>query len=108
MSTTTEIELQRRGSAGTGPVWQQTTSSSISLVADEPGPDSSNVTSAIPDGGYGWVGVFSCSLITFLGAGLSGAWGVIQAALLESSLHGTPTSTVTFIGSLGLACVVSL
>ncbi len=43
-----------------------------------------------------------------MGFGLSGAWGVVQSALLESSLEGTSPSTVTFIGSLGLASVVAL
>jgi MFS transporter, MCT family, solute carrier family 16 (monocarboxylic acid transporters), member 3 len=82
--------------------------SNVTLVADEPSPESRNIASAIPDGGYGWVVVFSCFWLALLSSGLLGAWGVIQAALLESSLRGTPTATVTFIGSLGLACVVAL
>ena len=108
MSTTAETELQVCESHASEPARQTSSSSTISLVAEEPGPASTNITSAIPDGGYGWVVVFSCSWITFLGFGLSGAWGVIQTALLETSLDGTSTSTVTFIGSLGLGCVVAL
>ena len=108
MSTTTEMELGIRPSQETSSSRQHSGSSTISLVAEEPTPDSNNITSAIPDGGYGWVVVFSCSWQTFLGFGLSGAWGVIQTALLETSLDGTSTSTVTFVGSLGLGCIVGL
>lgn len=78
------------------------------LVGDEPSPESVNVTSAIPDGGYGWIVVFSCFWTSLLGVGFAGSWGVVQAALLESSLKGTSTATVTFVGSLGLACMVAL
>jgi MFS transporter, MCT family, solute carrier family 16 (monocarboxylic acid transporters), member 3 len=107
MSAVTEIELEPTRSHSTIAADVRTESTTLSLFGDEPEPDSTTVTSAIPDGGYGWVVVFSCFLCTFWGAGLSGAWGVVQTALLESSLNGTPTSTVTFIGSLGLACVVA-
>ena len=105
---TTEVELSARRSQDTSRPRQHDGSSTMSLVAEGPGPDASNVTSAIPDGGYGWVVVFSCAWMNFLGFGLSGAWGVVQAALLESSLDGASPSTVTFIGSLGLALVVAL
>jgi MFS transporter, MCT family, solute carrier family 16 (monocarboxylic acid transporters), member 3 len=108
MSTTTETELTTRMTHAASFDRHEDETSTGSLVAGEPEPDSSNVTSAIPDGGYGWIIVLSCSWLTFVGFGLSGAWGVIQAALLESSLNGTPTSTVTFIGSLGVALVVAL
>ena len=108
MSRTTEIELPPRWGQDTARPRQQSGASTMSLVTEEPGPDASNITSAIPDGGYGWVVVFSCAWMNFMGFGLSGAWGIVQAALLESSLDGTPTSTVTFIGSLGLTLVVAL
>ena len=108
MSTATEVELQHRDSHETPSGRQQSTSSILTLEANEPGPDTANITSAIPDGGYGWVIVFSCSWLTFLFFGVTGAWGVIQTALLETSLNNVATSTVTFIGSLGLGCVVGL
>lgn len=60
-------------------------------------------TTAIPDGGYGWVIVACCSLTTFWNNGIINCWGVLQAALLESTLKTVPTSTLSFVGSLGLA-----
>lgn len=33
---------------------------------------------AIPDGGYGWIVVLSCSTVTFMINGWSGSWGVLQ------------------------------
>lgn len=48
-----------------------------------------------------------CSLRTFWFKGIMGSWGVIQAALLQSKPKTTSTSTVSFVGTLGLACVVA-
>jgi MFS family permease len=104
----TQFQLQYLGSQTVSIDQRHSTSSSLTLVGEEPSTGSTNVVTAVPDGGYGWVVVFSCSWITFLGFGLSGAWGVVQAALLETSLNGTPTATVTWIGSLGVALVVAL
>lgn len=87
-------------------VRQQSEEAIISLP-DEPDAEATNISTAIPDGGYGWVVVASCSLMTFWFNGLSGSWGVIQTALLSSSLQGTPTSTITFVGSLNLCCCVA-
>ena len=108
MSRTSETELPVRQSHDTPRSRRRSGSSISDLAADGPGPESTNITSSIPDGGYGWVVVFSCAWMNFLGFGLSGAWGVVQAALLETSLDGTPAATVTFIGSLGLTLVVAL
>lgn len=72
-----------------------------------PGPPSTNVTTAIPDGGYGWVVVTCCAILTFWFNGISASWGVIQAALLRSNLESTPTSTISFVGTLGLATIVA-
>ena len=108
MSTTTEIELQSNISleAPSENAYVASTES-INRQDSEPGPQSINITTAIPDGGYGWMVVFSCSVMTFWFNGLSMAWGVIQTALLSSSLNNVPTSTITFVGSFSLAlCVV--
>ncbi|KPI38771.1 Riboflavin transporter MCH5 [Cyphellophora attinorum] len=67
-----------------------------------------NYTTAIPDGGYGWTVIASCSIMTFWYNGLSGSWGVIQTALLSTSLTNTPTATITFVGSLYLCLSVAL
>lgn len=69
----------------------------------DPPEDAAYSTTAIPDGGYGWTIVFCCSLITFWNNGIINCWGVLQAALLDSTLRSTPPSTLSFVGSLGLA-----
>lgn len=66
-----------------------------------------DAATAIPDGGFGWVVVLCCSIITFWFAGFTGAWGVIQTALLSSTLKGTPSSTTAFIGSLSITICVA-
>lgn len=65
--------------------------------------DSGFSTSAIPDGGFGWVVVFCGSLITFWNNGMINCWGILQTALLNSTLSDKSTSTVSFIGALNLA-----
>jgi hypothetical protein len=61
------------------------------------------VVDDVPDGGYGWVVVFACSVITFFFVGLSYSWGIIQAKL--ASEHLAPDSTLAFIGSTTVAFV---
>lgn len=75
------------------------------LTLNQSAPE--NAVTAIPDGGYGWVVVFCCSVITFWFSGLTGAWGVIQTALLSSTLKGTASSTTAFVGSLGITICVA-
>jgi hypothetical protein len=59
--------------------------------------------SQVPDGGYGWVVIFACSILTFWFVGTSYSWGIIQAALLKENL-GSPGS-LSFVGSLTVACI---
>lgn len=59
--------------------------------------------SQAPDGGYGWVVVFACSILTFWFVGTSYSWGVLQAALVEQQL--SPPSTLAFVGSLTVTCI---
>ena len=66
-----------------------------------------NAATSMPEGGYGWTIVFVCSLFTFWFNGIMGSFGIIQAALLRSQLSSTSTSTVSFVGTLGLACIVA-
>ena len=66
-----------------------------------------NASTVIPDGGYGWVVVFACSVITFWFSGLTGAFGVIQTALLSTTFKNTAPSTTAFIGSLGITICVA-
>ncbi|KIV88980.1 hypothetical protein PV10_08604 [Exophiala mesophila] len=79
---------------------------SRSTAGSEDGPQA-NIATTIPEGGYGWFVVASCSILTFWFNGTLGSWGVLQAALLRSDLATTPTSTVSFVGSLGLANIVA-
>jgi MFS transporter, MCT family, solute carrier family 16 (monocarboxylic acid transporters), member 3 len=71
--------------------------------AEDPPEDAAFSTTVIPDGGYGWTIVFCCSTMAFWSNGIINCWGVLQAALLNSTLREVPTSTLSFVGSLGLA-----
>lgn len=67
----------------------------------------SDAISAIPDGGYGWTVVTACAITLFWINGYTTAWGVLQTAILKSpSLH-TNVRTITFVGSLYMACMVA-
>ena len=57
----------------------------------------------VPDGGYGWVVIFACSVLTFWFVGTTYSWGIIQAALVEQKLS-TPAN-LSFVGSLTMACI---
>jgi hypothetical protein len=59
------------------------------------------VADSKPNGGYGWVVVFGCSVITFWFVGTTYSWGVIQASLVAQGL--TSTSTLSFVGSVTVA-----
>src|SRR5271170_597862 len=59
--------------------------------------------SQAPDGGYGWVVVFACSVLTFWFVGTSYSWGILQAALTQQQLSAP--STLAFIGSLAPAFI---
>ncbi len=55
--------------------------------------------SDVPDGGYGWVVVASCAILSWWTIGTSYSWGVIQGALVEEGLS-TP-AVLSFVGALG-------
>jgi hypothetical protein len=59
--------------------------------------------SQAPDGGYGWVVISACSVLTFWFVGTTYSWGVLQAALAEQYLSAP--STLAFIGSLTVTCI---
>jgi hypothetical protein len=56
-----------------------------------------------PEGGYGWVVLFSCGVITFWFVGTTYCWGVIQGALVKEGLSSP--ATLSFVGSLTTACL---
>ncbi|KAI0098540.1 major facilitator superfamily transporter [Nemania sp. FL0031] len=55
--------------------------------------------SDVPEGGYGWVVVTSCAILSWWTIGTSYSWGVIQGALVEQGLS-TP-AVLSFVGALG-------
>jgi MFS family permease len=57
--------------------------------------------SEVPEGGYGWVVVGACAVITWWFVGTTYCWGIIQTALVKEGLSSP--STLSFIGSLALA-----
>ncbi|KNG83783.1 putative monocarboxylate permease [Aspergillus nomiae NRRL 13137] len=78
-------------------------------MGDRSEPDQTSQSTAIRDGGYGWVVVFACFVQTFWVNAWTGSWGIIQAALLlQSNVRAVPTSTISFVGSLGLSLTVAL
>ncbi|KAK5092905.1 hypothetical protein LTR24_004700 [Lithohypha guttulata] len=63
---------------------------------------------AIPDGGIdSWITVSACGFLTFWSNGYISSWGVLQAAILQSSYMEVNIWTLSFVGSLALACIVA-
>ncbi|KAJ7676739.1 major facilitator superfamily domain-containing protein [Mycena polygramma] len=62
--------------------------------------------SQIPDGGYGWVVLFGCAVLTWWFVGITYSWGIIQAALVKDGLSSS--STLAFVGSSTAACISGL
>ena len=61
------------------------------------------VDSTVPDGGYGWVVVACCFVLTFWFVGTTYSWGILQGALVKQ--HVASASTLAFVGSLTVACL---
>lgn len=59
--------------------------------------------SQVPDGGYGWILISACAVVTWWFVGASYTWGVMQAALVDRM--GYSSSTLAFVGSLCPACI---
>ena len=75
------------------------------LVNDGPPQDAFD---AIPDGGLqAWTQIFACAAFLFWTNGWASTWGVLQANILRSTYLQVNTSTITFVGSLALACLVA-
>ncbi|KAH8177678.1 major facilitator superfamily protein [Sarocladium implicatum] len=62
----------------------------------------------IPDGGYGWWVIVACFVHTFWLNAWTGSWGILQVALLRTTLQHSNSSTLSFVGSLGIAMSVAL
>ena len=89
-SSTSTIALQDRGD-DTSAAEPPADVVQASLMAD----------ASVPDGGYGWVVVGCCALLTFWFVGTTYSWGVIQTALVVRGLSSA--STLAFVGSLTVA-----
>jgi len=74
-------------------------------VNDDRAPD--DATEVILDGGYGWTIVAACSFLMFWINGYGTCWGVLQTAIVKSPQLHTSVRTITFVGSLYLACIVA-
>ncbi|KAI1495823.1 MFS general substrate transporter [Biscogniauxia marginata] len=61
--------------------------------------------SDVPEGGYGWVVVAACAVLSWWVIGTSYSWGVIQGALVEEGLS-TP-AVLSFVGALGPTMLAS-
>ncbi|KAK7751431.1 hypothetical protein SLS62_006687 [Diatrype stigma] len=96
-STTTAIELEQRRPAATHREVPAniTTSDDVDPVFQA----SQLADSEVPEGGYGWVVVGCCAVLSWWVIGTSYSWGVIQGALVEDGL--STAATLSFVGSLG-------
>ncbi|KAJ7480639.1 major facilitator superfamily domain-containing protein [Mycena latifolia] len=88
-------------------------SGSVIELERRPGPSHNSETQLapspevqVPDGGYGWVVVFGCAILTWWFVGTTYSWGLIQAALVKQGLSSP--STLSFVGSSTVACVSGL
>ncbi|KAM0811808.1 putative Major facilitator superfamily (MFS) profile domain-containing protein [Seiridium cardinale] len=90
----------------TNPVLASTSNGKIEGEIEASRQDTAAET--IPDGGYGWIVVLACFIQTFWINAWTGSWGILQVALLQTTLKGTPTSTISFVGSLGLSLPLAL
>ena len=108
-TTITEDRIELTNLAATFPIPRSKSSLSISRPAsvtqnsDEIPDNAPYSVTAIPDGGYGWVIVAGCFVTTFCHNGIINCWGVLQAALLDSTLKAVPPSTLAYVGTLALS-----
>lgn len=100
-ATATAFELETQGARANT---QPQTSSNASLTDSDAILHASRLAdSTVPDGGYGWIVIFGCAVITWWFVGTSYSWGVIQAALVEQGLSSP--STLSFVGSMTTAII---
>lgn len=103
-SASTGIELQQNSGIGQDNLQLRNTTENIPpLSEDDILRASLQADSEVPEGGYGWVVVFACALLTWWFVGTSYCWGVLQAALVKDGLSSP--STLSFVGSLTAASI---
>lgn len=105
--TATSIELGSLAAAGPNITQRDTAVSPLPVAAaadEDPAMAASRLAdSSVPDGGYGWVAVSGCAVLTWWFVGTSYSWGVIQGALVERGLSSP--ATLSFVGSLSVAII---
>ncbi|KAJ1327439.1 MFS transporter MCT family solute carrier family 16 (monocarboxylic acid transporters) member 10 [Microdochium nivale] len=110
-STTTAIELEQRLPVPTrgGPASSSRNSfTNNSSDANDPILQASQLADAdVPEGGYGWVVVASCAVLSWWVVGTAYSWGVVQGALVEQGGLGSP-AVLSFVGSLSSALLASI
>ncbi|KAF2094073.1 MFS general substrate transporter [Rhizodiscina lignyota] len=74
---------------------EQTDAPSTALPLD-PSPQ-------VPEGGYGWIVVIACAIITWWFVGTGYSWGVIQGRLVKEGV--SKASTLSFVGALMVAFI---
>ncbi|KAK0276842.1 hypothetical protein LTR35_010236 [Friedmanniomyces endolithicus] len=102
--STTQFELRAANESGLAS--EQTTGINDITDASPPTPDHTVIPTpdtTVPDGGYGWIAVLGCAVITWWFVGTTYSWGVLQAALVRQGL--SEASTLSFVGSLTVACI---
>ncbi|CAN9079325.1 unnamed protein product [Alternaria sp. RS040] len=108
-TTTERVELSNLRNESPFPLTNFTLADSrqifINQNPDEIPEDTPYSTTVIPNGGYGSVIVAAGFITTFCQNGIINCWGVLQAALLNSTLKNEKASTLTFVGS---ALLISL
>lgn len=82
---------------------QRQTTTKATDPGDEVMQQSLIADSEVPDGGYGWILISACAVVTWWFVGASYTWGVMQAALVAQK--GYSSSTLAFVGSLCPACI---
>lgn len=67
---------------------------------------SQEADSTVPDGGYGWVVIIGCAIVTWWFVGTTYCWGVFQNALAKEGLSSP--STLAFVGSVSAGLMATL
>ncbi|KAL2868779.1 MFS general substrate transporter [Aspergillus lucknowensis] len=100
-SSTTSVELTLR--SGAEERLHRAERPQPPLETDEVMQASLVSDSQVPDGGYGWVVITACGVLTWWFGGTSYSWGIFQAALVKEGVSNA--STLAFVGSLATAFI---
>ncbi|PLB43461.1 MFS general substrate transporter [Aspergillus steynii IBT 23096] len=102
-STTTGIELQPTSGVEERGAPKSTGDAAPAATTDEVLQASLQADAEVPDGGYAWVVISACAVVTWWFIGTAYCWGVLQAALVREGVASS--STLAFVGSLAPACI---